>query len=149
MPKDFDDEVASLLKTVADHFDKEDRMTRERQIRHYRRLKLYWANFSQIYWSEVAHDYRIYNRSLSAAEVAQERAADKPGPVEITEADIRDIHIDQLTHRLAQRFAIRAKRLGEDPPPMEWIRSVAVQVVATAETMRGGRLNTIEDILEA
>ena len=51
--RDFD-EISSLLKTVCNHFDKEDRMTRERQIRHWRRLKLYWANFSQIYWSEVA-----------------------------------------------------------------------------------------------
>jgi hypothetical protein len=35
-------------------------MTRERQIRHWRRLKLYWNNFSQVYWSETAHDYRLY-----------------------------------------------------------------------------------------
>jgi ribosomal protein L40E len=63
--KGLDDEISSLLKTVADHFDKEDRMTRERQIRHMRRLKLYWNNFSQIYWSETAHDYRIYNRDTN------------------------------------------------------------------------------------
>ena len=44
------DEIAILLKQICDHFDKEDRITRERQIRHFRRLKLYWANFSQIYW---------------------------------------------------------------------------------------------------
>lgn len=63
--RDFD-EIASMLKTVSDHFIKEDSMTRERQIRHWRRLKLYWNNFSQIYWSEVAHDYRIYNRDINS-----------------------------------------------------------------------------------
>jgi hypothetical protein len=75
--KDYDDETAALLKTVADHFDKEDRVTRERQIRHWRRLKLYWASFSQVYWSEVAHDYRIYNRDINAADNDQEYY-DKP-----------------------------------------------------------------------
>jgi ribosomal protein L40E len=77
MAKELDDEIASLLKTVADHFDKEDRMTRERQIRHWRRLKLYWNNFSQIYWSEVAHDYRIYNRDINSTDTDQDYY-DKP-----------------------------------------------------------------------
>jgi hypothetical protein len=72
-----DDEIAQLLKTVVEHFDKEDRMTRERQIRHWRRLKLYWNNFSQIYWSEVAHDYRIYNRDINATDTDQDYY-DKP-----------------------------------------------------------------------
>src|SRR5579863_302577 len=71
------DEISSLLKTVSDHFIAEDRMTRERQIRHWRRLKLYWANFSQIYWSEVAHDYRIYNRDINATDTDQDYY-DKP-----------------------------------------------------------------------
>lgn len=74
---DEDDECSHLLKTVADYFDKEDRMTRERQIRHWRRLKLYWNNFSQIYWSEVAHDYRIYNRDVNATDTDQDYY-DKP-----------------------------------------------------------------------
>jgi hypothetical protein len=55
-----DDETARLLKAVVDHFDQEDRIVRNAQLRHYRRLKLYWNNFSQIYWSEQARDYRIY-----------------------------------------------------------------------------------------
>jgi len=77
MSKELDDEICSLLKTVADHFTIEDRMTRERQIRHWRRLKLYWNNFSQIYWSEVAHDYRIYNRDINATDTDQDYY-DKP-----------------------------------------------------------------------
>ena len=71
------DEISTLLKTVADHFDKEDRITRERQIRHWRRLKLYWANFSLIYWSEEAHDYRIYNRDTNSTDTDQDYY-DKP-----------------------------------------------------------------------
>lgn len=71
MAKELDDEVSALLKTVADHFDKEDRATRERQIRHWRRLKLYWNNFSQVYWSESAQDYRVANQSTNTAESDQ------------------------------------------------------------------------------
>jgi ribosomal protein L40E len=66
MSKQLDDEICILLKTVADHFEKEDRLTRERQIRHWRRLKLYWNNFSQVYWSETAHDYRIYSQDSNS-----------------------------------------------------------------------------------
>lgn len=62
MAKEFNEETARLLKTVADHFAKEDRETRERQVRGWRRLKLYWNNFSMTYWSEVAHDYRVWGR---------------------------------------------------------------------------------------
>jgi hypothetical protein len=77
MPKDFDDDIAVLLKTVADHFEREDRITRERQIRHWRRLKLYWANFSLIYWSESAKDYRVYNQDKSSEGTDQDYY-DKP-----------------------------------------------------------------------
>src|SRR6266576_1499357 len=62
MTKEFNDETARLLKTVADHFAKQDRESRERQVRGWRRLKLYWNNFSMTYWSEVAHDYRVWGR---------------------------------------------------------------------------------------
>jgi hypothetical protein len=55
-----DTEIKRLLKKVLEHFDNEDAPVRERQLRSYRRLKLYWNNFSQIYWSETARDYRIY-----------------------------------------------------------------------------------------
>src|SRR5438445_7805858 len=75
-PEEFE-EVCSLLKTVADHFNNEDRATRERQIRQLRRLKLYWNNFSQIYWSEKAHDYRVYNRDANSTDTDQDYY-DKP-----------------------------------------------------------------------
>lgn len=60
------DEICELLKTVAIHFDKEDRATRERQIRSWRRLKLYWNNFSLVYWSEKAQDYRLAGQDSSS-----------------------------------------------------------------------------------
>lgn len=54
------EKIKLLLKQVAKQFDEEDREVREYQLRLYRRLKLYWANFSQIYWSESAGDYRVF-----------------------------------------------------------------------------------------
>lgn len=56
-----DDETNKLLKSIIDKFSSEDRGTRERQIHRYQRLKLYWNNLSRIYWSEVAHDYKLAN----------------------------------------------------------------------------------------
>src|SRR5574338_108371 len=73
MKKLFDSKTADLLKKVIDHFDKEDRIVRNAQLRHYRRLKLYWNNFSQIYWSEQARDYRIYTpQDLSTSSTDQD-----------------------------------------------------------------------------
>lgn len=71
MSKELDEEVSSLLVTVANHFNNEDRMTRERQIRKWRRLKLYWNNFSQVYWSESAKDYRIFGQETNATDSDQ------------------------------------------------------------------------------
>jgi len=55
-------EIQALLKTVISHFDKEDRAIRERQLRTWRRLKLFWEGFSQTWYSEVAHDWRIWDQ---------------------------------------------------------------------------------------
>ncbi|HEY3526158.1 MAG TPA: hypothetical protein VGK47_08175, partial [Nitrososphaeraceae archaeon] len=60
-----EEDIKRHLKTVAKHFDDEDSPVRERQLRAYRRLKLYWNNFSQIYWSEVAKDYRVLGDDAS------------------------------------------------------------------------------------
>src|SRR5574339_282932 len=59
MAKKVDERIQKLLKTVADHFQDEDRAVRERQIRTWRKLKLYWNSFSNIWYSEVAHDWRL------------------------------------------------------------------------------------------
>ena len=55
------DHIQKLLKSVADHFDAEDRSVRERQIRTWRQLKLYWNGITNIWYSEVAHDWRIWD----------------------------------------------------------------------------------------
>jgi len=75
---DLDDETCSLLKTCVDHFNREDQATRERQIRHWRRLKLYWNSFSNIYWSEVAQDYKIYNNRETDANDSNQDYYDRP-----------------------------------------------------------------------
>jgi hypothetical protein len=54
-----DDEIKRLLKQVVDHFDKEDRAARDRQLRTWRKLKLLWDNLQYHFYSEVAHDWRI------------------------------------------------------------------------------------------
>lgn len=72
------DETARLLKTVAVHFDKEDMIVRQWQLRRMRRLKLYWNSFSQIYWSEAAQDYRIAGMDDIAAAGNDQDYYDKP-----------------------------------------------------------------------
>lgn len=56
-----DEDIQRLLKQVVDHFDKEDVSVRERQIRTWRRLKLFWEGFQKAWYSETAHDWRIYD----------------------------------------------------------------------------------------
>lgn len=57
------DEIQRLLKEVITHFNKEDRSVRERQIRQWRRLKLFWEGFHKTWYSEVAHDWRIWDET--------------------------------------------------------------------------------------
>src|SRR6266850_1876382 len=71
MKKEIPDEIQRLLKTVADHFDQEDRMARERQIRTWRRLKLMWEGFQRTWYSEVAHDWRIYDAASISGDTDQ------------------------------------------------------------------------------
>jgi hypothetical protein len=53
------DETKKQLKTIVDHFEGEDRATRNRQVRTWRRLKFLWDNLQYHYYSEVAHDWRV------------------------------------------------------------------------------------------
>lgn len=59
------EDVQRNLLTVVEHFCKEDRAVRERQIRRCRRLKLYWDNIFEAWFSEIAHDWRIWDTSIS------------------------------------------------------------------------------------
>jgi len=49
------------LKSIVDHFDLEDLPVRQRQLRVWRRLKLFWENFQNVWFDSVAHDWRIWD----------------------------------------------------------------------------------------
>jgi len=53
------EEIQRLLKQVIDHFQDEDQSVRQRQIRTWRRLKILWEGFRNVYYDEVAHDWRV------------------------------------------------------------------------------------------
>src|SRR6185312_16101941 len=65
------DEVKRMLKTVYDDCYDEDRSTRDNQLRQWRRLKLLWEGFQNVWFSEVAHDWRIYTPDLEAEDSDQ------------------------------------------------------------------------------
>jgi hypothetical protein len=56
-----DDERTSVL-SVIDTFHGEDQAVRERQILEWRRLKFLWEGISNIYYSAVAHDWRVWDQ---------------------------------------------------------------------------------------
>lgn len=58
------EKIQSLLKSVVENFDKEDRAARERQLRSWRKLKLLWEGFTRVWYSEVAHDWRVYEDDI-------------------------------------------------------------------------------------
>lgn len=76
MAKEYNEEIQRLLKEVVYHFDSEDRQIRERQIRTWRRLKLFWEGFQKTWYSEVAHDWRVWDETQS--DDTQQAYYDKP-----------------------------------------------------------------------
>lgn len=78
MKNEVSPEIQALLKKVVDHFDKEDVAVRERQIRTWRRLKLMWEGFYQTWYSEVAHDWRIWDDAEASGDDGQQGYYDKP-----------------------------------------------------------------------
>ena len=77
MPMELSDELKSCLKEVVTHFDKEDSATRYRQIRTWRRLKLMWEGFYRTWYSEVNHDWRIWDEEASNDD-GDQASYDKP-----------------------------------------------------------------------
>lgn len=75
--KELSPELKQLLCSVADHFDNEDRAVRERQIRIWRKMKLYWNGLNNIYYSEVAHDWRIWDQETSTDSDSDQAYYDK------------------------------------------------------------------------
>lgn len=72
------DGVKELLKTVFDDCMKEDSSVRERQIRKYKRLKLLWEGYQRIWYSEVAHDWRVWDEQEYGDSSGDQSYYDKP-----------------------------------------------------------------------
>lgn len=87
MAKKYSPEVISALKELVEHFDGEDKATRERQLRDWRRLKLLWEGFTRTWYSEVAHDWRIWD----AEQVQDDDQAYYDKPVNVFRAYIESI----------------------------------------------------------
>lgn len=125
-------EIQNLLKQVADHFDQEDRAVRERQLRDWRRLKLLWEGFTRIWYSEVAHDWRIWDENVVNADTDQE-FYDKPinlfraylesiiAALSVTVPGIKcfpddaDNPLDLMTAKAGDKIALLIKRHNNDP----------------------------------
>jgi hypothetical protein len=70
------DDIQKLLGSIRDVFDLEDQSSRQQQIRVWRKLKFYWNNITKIYFSEVAHDWRIPDNTVN--EQLDQSFYDKP-----------------------------------------------------------------------
>lgn len=78
MAKQYSEEIQGLLKKVVDHFDKEDSTVRERQILTWKKLKLFWEGYQKIWYSEVAHDWRIFDSIANDNHDSDQSYYDKP-----------------------------------------------------------------------
>src|SRR5678810_402750 len=72
------EEEKRALQTVVDAFDNEDVAVRERQVRQWRRYKYLWEGFTRIWYSEVAHDWRVWDEASFADSNLDQQFYDKP-----------------------------------------------------------------------
>ncbi len=75
--KTYSEETKQLLLTVIKDCESEDASVRERQLRQWRRLKLFWEGFTRVWYSEVAHDWRIYGDYSEGTDGSDQSAYDK------------------------------------------------------------------------
>lgn len=59
--KEYSERVQLSLKTLIDQLDMEDLSVRQRQIRMWKKLQYLWSGESKIWWSDVAHDWRVFD----------------------------------------------------------------------------------------
>ncbi len=79
MALDTSERIQLLLKKVVDHCDHEDSAVRERQVRQWKRLKFFWEGFQNVWYSEVAHDWRVWDNTTTGEEGdGQQDYYDKP-----------------------------------------------------------------------
>src|SRR3970282_320371 len=76
-PKELTENQKRLLTEVVQHFSKEDVEVRERQIRTWRQLKFLWEGFSRIYYSDIAHDWRIWDAQIQSEDDSNQANYDK------------------------------------------------------------------------
>lgn len=72
------EEQIAALKEVCDCFFKEDSSVRERQIRTARQMKFLWENLQRTWYSEVAHDWRVFDIQEAQGEYSDQAFYDKP-----------------------------------------------------------------------
>lgn len=61
-------EQIDALKTVVEHFNDEDNSVRQRQLKDWKHLKFLWENIRDVYFSEVAHDWRVFPHSEDSSD---------------------------------------------------------------------------------
>jgi len=72
------DKIKNDLVELFEFYDKEDRPVRERQIRLWRQLKFYWEGFTNTWYDEVAHDWRIWDYNQNTGDDGFQAHYDKP-----------------------------------------------------------------------
>jgi hypothetical protein len=77
MPRKLTDAEITLLMQVYQTCKDEDVAVRDRQLRQWRKLKLLWEGFSQIYYNEVAHDWRVWD-DADAGQNTDQASYDQP-----------------------------------------------------------------------
>ncbi len=61
MKQEISEELQTAIKSLIDRFDQDEQAVRQRQIRLWKKLELYWNGITHIYYDEVAHDWRVYD----------------------------------------------------------------------------------------
>jgi len=75
--KDYSEETRQLLLAVIKDCESEDVSVRERQLRQWRRLKLFWEGFTRVWYSETAHDWRIWGDYSEGSDSSDQSSYDK------------------------------------------------------------------------
>lgn len=76
MANKINDELQLSLKAILDHCDLEDSAVRMRQIRTWKKFKYMWNGFQRVWWSEVAHDWKVVD-SIAAEDSSGSSYYDK------------------------------------------------------------------------
>ncbi|MEM3038632.1 MAG: hypothetical protein QXE45_04475 [Thermoplasmata archaeon] len=126
------------LKEIVDHFDKEDRAVRERQIRVWRQLKMFWEGVQRIYYSEAARDWRVDESYDDEAQAAYDKpvnvfraylesiiaALSMSVPTVIAYPEDAESAVDLQTARAASKLANILYRVND--APLLWLKALYI-----------------------